>query len=459
MIEKAKKNAQNGVKKSSREAALEILLEVAGHPEGQKPLQTLIESAARASSMEPRDRALLTELACGVMRRHVLLDVFLSRRLTRPEGLSQKIRMLLRQGLYELLFLDGIPARATVHETAAIAIRACGKGMGGLVNAVLRRLAEDSAAIAEEIAVRGRQSAGESTDPRDIAEAASIPLWLASKWIGDYGPAGASALASNASVPPSPSWRVNMARSGAEELREEWTAKGFRPVGRCGFSAHLLDPARAGAASERDALAALEAEGRISRQGVSSQILAEDIVSWLDAHAEGRPVRVWDACCGRGGKSCALLEKGVEVVLSSDPSKHRLDDFRREAGRLGLRLPEIRCAAAQDVRGSFPYVLLDAPCSGTGTIGRNPELRFRLSEEGIGNAVRLQKELLDAVWPAVGRGGALFYSTCAAGRDENELQADAFLRRHPDAEASVIRMYEPMFPGEDAMFLAVFVRR
>jgi 16S rRNA (cytosine967-C5)-methyltransferase len=243
-------------------------------------------------------------------------------------------------------------------------------------------------------------------------------------------------------------------------LREEWLARGYAPAGEDGFTSFGLERAREGASSEQAALEQLEEQGALSRQGISSQLVAEHIARLIRNSETLAQSELWDACCGRGGKSTALLEKGVRVTLASDPAQFRVDELLASVRRLGLPEPKVVCAPEQDVHAAYPLILLDVPCSGTGTLGRVPELRIRLTPEKLNEAERLQAEILEDAWECLLPGGMLFYVTCALNRKENEGRIAKFLAEHGaehGGDASLVeqRLFLPSLPGHDALFLAV----
>ena len=446
-IGKLKKKPQNGASKNAREAALGLLHQLFQHPEDGTPLPVMLGRTVEAAELDARNAAFLSELTYGVLRRAELLDVLLAAFLKKPNALSPLARMLLRMGLYEILFMDGIPSRASVSEYVSLARKRLGQGIGGLVNGVLRSADRESETL--------RHRVGQA-EPK---VSASVPSWLMSMWEEQYGAAQAAEFALNTLEHAAPCWRVNMAREGAEAFRKAWLEKGYAPVGEAGFTSFGFAAAPEEAKSDQNELAKLEIEGALSRQGVSSQRIAEFIATYVSdekfAHVE-----LWDACCGRGGKSAALLEKGVRVSLASDPSLFRINELKSNIERLGLPMPRIECAPMQEVEGAFPLILLDVPCSGTGTLGRVPELRLRLSPERLAEAEKLQESILAEAWNRLLPGGKLFYVTCALNRRENDGQIERFLRaygRDAGGDASLVeqRLFLPDFPGHDALFLAV----
>ena len=189
-IEKIKKTPQKRRAKTAREAALDVLHTLFQEPDDGTPLPVVLSRAVQSAGLDARDAALLSELTFGVLRRHALLDVLLDSFLKKPGALSAQVRMLLRLGMYELLFMDGIPARATVSELAGLARRRFGQGVGGLVNGVLRS--------ADREAERLHAKLGEA----DPALASSVSAWLMNLWEKQYGQEEAPVVSSATISPP-----------------------------------------------------------------------------------------------------------------------------------------------------------------------------------------------------------------------------------------------------------------
>ena len=157
--------------------------------------------------------------------------------------------------------------------------------------------------------------------------------------------------------------------------------------------------------------------------------------------------------------TCALLERGISVALASDPAPSRLRGLETALTRLSLPRPELSCSPAQALApalaGRFPLILLDVPCSGTGTLARNPELRLRLGLKRRTGLSSLQTELLDAAWGALAPDGLLAYATCALRREENEKRIASFLASRTDAFLRTQTLIAPDFPGQDVLFIAL----
>ena len=456
MDQKNKNTPLNQATSGARKGALDILQQLFRHTEDSTPLPVMLARQVQSVAMDGRDSALLSELTYGVLRRHAALDAALAGFLKKPEALSFQVRMLLRLGAYEILFMGGIPARATVNELVNLARRRFGQGLGGLVNGVLRAVDRESEALRFSLRQEEEFLKNASFDAEGMARVASLPLWLTVMWEKQYGRKQACLMAANTLEHPAPCWRANLSRAWGEMLVQHWLERGYAPVGQGGFSVQGLDRNRAEAAKEQGLLATFEKQGNLTRQGASSQLVAEHLAAWILGREEFADAPLWDACCGRGGKTTALLEKGVKVELAGEPADFRLEELKASLLRLGLPWPRLHCGPAQDVEESFPLILLDVPCSGTGTLARNAELRLRLSPERLAEVARVQAGILEHAWERLLPGGALFYVTCALNREENEEQISRFLEKKGDiCRLEEQRLVFPLFPGQDALFLAI----
>ena len=453
MVEKRKNTPQKQAVSGARQAALELLSQLFRHPEDATPLPVMLARAG--GCLDPRETARLSELTYGVLRRHAALDAVLADVLKKPDALSFQVRMLLRLGVYEILFMDGVPSRATVNELVTLARRRFGQGLGGLVNGVLRAVDRSSGTLLRAVYEREAKLERGELDAEKTAVASSLPLWLTKLWTEQYGAGQACRLAHNALAHPAPCWRANMRKAWGEMLVGRWTGRGYAPVGQGGFSSQGLDRNRPEAEREQEALASSEQQGNLTRQGATSQLVVEYLASWILADATFADAPLWDACCGRGGKTTSLLEKGIHVELASEPASFRLEELKSALLRLGLPWPQLRCTPAQAVEERFPLILLDVPCSGTGTLARNAELRLRLSPERLAEVVRLQADILAHAWNRLMPGGAMFYVTCALNREENEAQIARFLEERQGIRLEEEQTFLPVFPGQDVLFLAI----
>lgn len=373
-----------------------------------------------AGRLDPRDAALATELAYGVLRRRAALDRALAPLVKSGiEGLEPSVRDLLRLGAYQLLHTR-IPPHAAVGATVDAAKASGLSRAAGLANAVLRRLAREGAP----------PPPARDEDPAGWIEwQGSLPRWMAEALLQRLGPEGAFAFAEAIDKPAVPTVRVNRQKGDRDALRAilEDEAPGAR------ITETPLSP---------DGLF-VEGAGSLTRlpsfQGgfFSLQDEAAQLVGTLCGPVEG--LRILDACAAPGGKSCHLAEMGAASVVSLDVHPRKARRIGDEAKRLGLAtihpapgdasapLPEI-------ASGLFDRVLVDAPCSALGTLRRHPELRYRRTEEDVARMVATQAKILDNLVESVGPGGILVYAVCSWLAEEGPDQIRGFLERHPDFE-------------------------
>ena len=463
----------------ARTAAFRLLCRLHEKTDDLTPLPVLLEEAAR--HIPPRDAALAAEIVYGVLRSEARLAAATAPFLKRPAALPPRLRYILAMAVFELKELDGIPARATLDQAVQLAREQFGAGLAGLVNAVLHKVcradslapgeAESPPNPADSAAVTAEED--KAIHNEDIALTASLPLWLAALWRKQYGPDVALRFARLAALRPLPALRLNAAGNpdSLNSLRALLKAEGalfFSPCTCILPSASTIpEPGTHCEAKKNSRIMDIAdkavRDGLASRQGTASQKIILRMAEQLRKMADNGSF--WDACCGRGGKSCALCEQDVSPLLCSDPSERRIDFLRADAKRLGLSGMKIMSGKAQDIAVAHPCafngILLDAPCSGTGTLARNPELKLRLNPDKLKAAAALQSELLDAVWTSLRPGGVLIYSTCALNREENEDQITAFLSRTADArleEQELILPEHPEEEGQDILFHALLRR-
>jgi 16S rRNA (cytosine967-C5)-methyltransferase len=401
---------------------------------------TPANSALRHAGISRQDAALATELVYGYLRSEIRISWLLRRFLTAPDKLPQEALLTLGVAAHEIVHLDRIPDYAAVDWAVTHIRQRFGPGLGKLANAVLRNVARLGDGARDADLYREGQP-----DPRDVLSVYhAAPRWLVDLWCDAYGQERAAELLAASAQAPAPAVRVNAARPGWQELRDQLiadhggTACGHAgvvfPVG--GFPAEVV---------------ALEREGLLSRQGAASQ----EVLDALRPDTWEGPV--WDACCGRGGKALALLERGVDVRLCSDPNAGRLRGLRADAERLGLAVPAIvRASATQppcavdmttategtatpatpvtlDANstaaspGAFRTILIDAPCSGLGTLSRRPDIKQRRTPADLGALAALQGRILDAALSVLPTGGRLVYITCTLNPAENEAQVERLL--------------------------------
>lgn len=353
-----------------------------------------------------------TELVYGYLRSEIRISWLLRRFLKAPEKLPPEALLALGVAAHEIVHLDRIPDYAAVDWAVTHIRQRFGDGLGKLANAVLRNVARLGSDARDADLYRA-----ELPDPAAFLSVYhAAPRWLTDLWSDAYGPDRAAALLAASAQAPAPAVRVNAARAGWLVLRERLVADhGGTPCGHAGVAFPV-----GGFPAE---VAALEREGLLSRQGAASQEVLEALrpETW-----EGP---VWDACCGRGGKALALLERGVDVRLCSDPNAGRLRGLRSDAARLGLAVPALARASAMQppFADAFRTILIDAPCSGLGTLSRRPDIKLRRTPADLHTLAALQARIMDAAASVLPQGGRIAYITCTLNPQENEAHVERLL--------------------------------
>ncbi|MCP5057810.1 MAG: 16S rRNA (cytosine(967)-C(5))-methyltransferase RsmB [bacterium] len=378
-----------------------------------------LSGALRRSGLSPRDRAFVTELVYGTLRWRGHLDALLRAVLDRPnERLEALVTTLLRVGAYQIVFEHSVPSSAAVDQTVRCA-RALGVSRAaGLVNAVLRRLARGHETIP--------MPSLEDDACGHLVDALSLPSPIAERWLARLGPEEAALLAEASNKVPPLVARLNPQRTDRETLLDELRSR-LPDVKACRYAPLGVNLGHHGYPGHDPAFL----EGRFTIQDEGSQL----VVELLDP----RPgERVLDVCAAPGGKAGAIAERVGEQgrVDAYDRNPRRLGLVARSARRLGLGNVQTREVDATrplpDEGTLFDRVLVDAPCSGLGTLRRNPDARWRFDEANVGRLVEIQQQILRRSAAALRPGGTLVYSTCTLLPEENEAVVEGFLTEAKD---------------------------
>jgi 16S rRNA (cytosine967-C5)-methyltransferase len=389
--------------------ARRIAFEVLGRVASQGAYASELLHTRLSARLSRADAALATELTLGVLRWQRLLDFLLGRQLDRPtERLDPEVLIALRLGLYQLRFLERIPAHAAVSESVELVKRARKYSAAALVNAVLRR-------TSAEAKISGKQLGGLLPAEIPLAERSAIlhshPTWLVERWMARFGKARTLALLEANNRP---------ARLSCAVLEPDRVAAVETSLQKDGFQTAPGLWLRSALTLSGGNLTTSEAFrlGQITLQDEASQMVAH-----LVAAQPGQDAL--DLCAAPGGKTLLLARAVAKdgTVIAADLHEHRLRSVREQLARTqtkNVALVGLDATQPLPFQKPFPRILVDAPCSGTGTLARNPEIRWRLEPRDLTAAHSHQTTMLRQALSLLAPGGRLVYATCSLEPEENE---------------------------------------
>lgn len=407
----------------ARRAAFETLRRV----EGDTTYVSHLLASERYLELIPEDRSLLQELVLGVLRWQGQLDFLIERYSRRPLGsLDRDVLVALRLGLYQLRFLDRVPAHAAIDQAVTSVRQRKLASAAPFVNAILR-------AAQRELTTRVEELIPMISDPlQRLSIETSHPIWLLERWTGRFGVDEARALALSANAPPTIAFRFNGLRATANRTRA-WFAENGIAIRDSSLvsNACVIESGHLSANSEP------VKEGWIYLQDEASQLVARLAVDSTQTHSASH--QTLDLCAAPGSKTTliASLLPQTAMVVAADLHHHRLKTLRRLAGRLGvLQVQPVQLDATQTLPFAkpavFDTVVVDAPCSGLGTLQRNPEIKWRTSAARIPELALLQRQLIEQGAQYLRSGGLLTYSVCSTEPEEGEEIVAGLKDRHPE---------------------------
>jgi 16S rRNA (cytosine967-C5)-methyltransferase len=379
----------------ARQVAFRILREVASTDAHSDELLRTPE----VDALSPQDRNLTTMLVLGTLRWQLALDDRIRGLLARPDvQLGTQAATALRLGAFQLLHLDRVPAHAVINDSVELLKQTQERNAAGMVNAVLRKLA----VLPREPIPAKLQSA------KEIAATFAHPAWMVARWARRYGVAAAEAICRWDQEPAGVTLRIDSVEADAAGI--EWEPGAFLTQARRVVRSGVVLPAHA------------------RMQDEASQLVAE-----IAAAAAPEADRVLDTCAAPGGKTAILVERLPNAAITAvDVSRKRLDAMRIQPGLTSANLQfEVSDAARLELQPDYGLILCDVPCSGTGTMGRNPEIRWRVEEASLTRQQHRQKMILRAALAGLAPQGRLVYSTCSLEKEENEAVIASVLRDVP----------------------------
>ena len=372
----------------------------------------------REKEMKPSSPAFVRELVYGVLRYKYQLDHIWSQLMDRKGRVKRSDKILLRMGLYQLMYMDSVPDYAAVSETVVLAKNYC-TGREKFINGILRAY--------------GRKK-NEITWPdkkKDTLNYLSVRYscepWIIQLWMDQFGLEKTEQMLNAANTTPRLCIRVNRLKATADQLQERLEAEGF--------TVEPMPSVGEGFFVEGSGLIASEAyqEGWFSIQDESSMLA----VCSVDPQPGDIVI---DVCAAPGGKTLFMAERmrNQGKILAGDLYPARLELLAAQAKRLGVDIVEINgwdaTKARKDLKGVADRVLVDAPCSGLGVIRRKPEIKYREEDAERKQLPQIQRTILEAASSYVKDGGTLVYSTCTVNLEENTQVVQGFLKKHPEFE-------------------------
>lgn len=417
--------------RSAREVALRALRDV-DVKEAYANLS--LDHHLSKSKLEGRDRGLATELVYGTTRRRAAVDWAIGQVATRPlEQIDPWIRNILREAVYQILYMERIPHSAAANEAVELAKTYGHTGVAKFVNGVLRNF------LRKLPELKWPDPAGE--DPVGaLAIRHSHPEWLVEEWTGRYGQEEAIRLMESSNRVPALTVRVNTLKATREQAIEALAAEGVKaeptPHSPVGLIIHELT-----SSSFLDRLKTMK-QGLINVQDESSMLVSPVLNPQPGQY-------VIDVAAAPGGKTThlAALMENQGTIIAVDIHPHKVDLIETNAKRLGATIVQGVSTDARHLGSMMPNradaILCDVPCSGLGTLARRPDARWRKAPKDIDDLVPIQADILRSAAKALKPGGTLVYSTCTIHPRENQELVQAFLDENPDFEPDEIAPYLP----------------
>ncbi len=396
---------------NSRQVAFDALIKM----EKQGGFSNLtLDSCLSKTTLDARDRSFVSNLFYGVIERRITLDYQLSLYLSKPlKKLKPEVLVIMRMGVYQILFMDKVPDSAAVNESVKLSRKNGASFASSLINAVLRK-----------VSVNGLMLPDENDKINFMSVKYSCPVWIIKKWIKEYSEEDAFEFVKASIGEPPVYIRVNNVKTTCEKLKESFLQNGIECKDT--YNENTLEVLFSG----RDIEKTEEYQkGFFHVQDMASQLCAK----FLDAKSGHR---VFDLCSAPGGKAYTVAEimQNDGEVLCFDIYENRVNLIKKGAERLELNIIKARTGDAAVFNNDLGFadrVLCDVPCSGLGIIRRKPEIKYKKEEE-FSDLPKIQKSILQNAARYVKKGGKLLYSTCTLSKAENEDVVKWFLNNNPE---------------------------
>jgi 16S rRNA (cytosine967-C5)-methyltransferase len=412
-----RKRAKRLTGADARSLAVSLLIEL---EKGQKTLDALLDEVGDAAELpDPRDRDLFNTLVFGVLRWRGRLDYILAcfSKLP-PAKIETAVINILRVGLFQVVHLTRVPPSAAVNTAVNIAKSLATPRAAAFVNAVLRKASAEHGRVIFPDFTR--------TPVKALAAEASFPEWLLERWLNRYGPDATKALCESINAIPPLTLRANTLKTSRAELMTALNGQ----ANDVEASACAADGVRVrGLQKKMPELASFQ-DGWFQVQDEAAQLVSVLLDPQPGEH-------VLDACAGRGGKTghIAQLMRNRGAIAAVDTSAGRLTQLREEMRRLGVTIAvteewDVAGGGAARHAGRFDRILLDAPCSGLGTLRRNPDIRWASSPKQLRPLAGMQLRLLEGAAATLKPHGVMVYAVCSPEPEETEAVVKAFLEKN-----------------------------
>lgn len=432
-----------------RELVLEILMQVT--KEGEYSHLVIRSVLEKYQYLEKQERAFLTRVSEGTLEHMIELDYVINQfSKVKVNKMKPVIRNIMRMSVYQLKYMDSVPASAACNEAVKLAKRKGFSSLSGFVNGVLRNIARNLDQITYP---------KEEEDPvQFLSVCYSMPEWIVTKWIRDYGMEQTKETLSAFLTDAPIMIRTNCTKISPDALEERLKSEHVTVKKVTLEDAKELDYAFL--ISDFDYLNALPSfqEGLFYVQDISSMMVAE----YADPK-EGDVVV--DVCAAPGGKSIHIAEKlnGTGMVFARDLTEYKVSLIEENIARHQLANIKAQQQDAlvldESMIGKADIVVADLPCSGLGVMRKKTDIKYKMDEAKQKDLEKLQREMLAVVHKYVRAGGTLLYSTCTINRGENEENAAWFLKEYPEFELVKSKQFFPKKEYGDGFFLAKFIRK
>lgn len=425
---------------NTRELILDILLQITR--DGEYSHIAVKNALDQYQYLEKQERAFITRVVNGTLERMIELDYIIDQfSRVKVNKMKPVIRTILRSAVYQLKYMDSVPASAACNEAVKLAVKRGFGSLRGFVNGVLRNIGRNLTDISYP---------SEEDMPYSLSVRYSMPEWILRQWLSEYGEETVRTMAEAFLEERPLTVRFNPGRISKEELLQMLKAEGVsvKEDADLPYALHL---------SDFDYLMKLDSfrKGYYQVQDVSSMQAAQ----WA---SPGEGSYIIDVCAAPGGKAIHLAEmlRGTGHVEARDLSEYKIGLIRENILRSGMTNIE---AVQMDARlrdeasvGKADIVIADLPCSGLGVLGRKPDLKYKMTKDTQQELVKLQREILSVSAEYVKPGGTLVYSTCTIHKEENEGNAAWFARQFPEF---CLRRERQTIPGRDSgdgFYIAMF---